>query len=520
MIVLSALTLIAFSGALVIRETTRFGSGLRDDSFVYMSSAEGIATLRGYARQTGEGSMRPTIGFPPGYSFSLAVLKWTGIDLHAGTRLLGGLGFSSMVLLVGVGVGVATGSAGLALLTAVLVLSSPTLIDVHSWALSESVYLPLSLAGILLTTGYLESGDAKLLVLGGLAVGMSTLTRYAGLSLALALLGCIALRYGSAERRGRLMVAAFAALSLGPIAAFLARNVLVSGGLANRPGLNWQAPEAALIKRTEGIVASWLVPIPDLQLPDWLNLALASLLLLGLAIGTVRGLRAVTSWRREPGSRLLPWIISALGVHALIYLAVLFAAMSVADPNIQVGFSAVGERLLAPLHLDLLLLIPLSLYAGWQRIGSPRRLLVLGAGLIFSVAQVFGGAEKVADLRKDGRGFNSIAWRSSPTMAYIRELSELPIYTNNVAAVYLLGGRYSSFIPEQYNISTRSARPDYPNDLDRMHQRIREEWGILAILGGSPRGRLEPEYLAELSNGLTLVEEFSDGLIYRYTGDR
>lgn len=506
----------SLSGALLIRETTRFGSGLRDDSFVYLSSAEGIANFKGYARQTGEGSLRPTTGFPPGYSFSLAVFNWLGLDLHAGARLLGGLGLSTLVLLTGVGISTATGSPGLAVVAAAMVLVSPTLVEVHSWALSESVYLPLSLAGILLAFAFLTSASPTPLVLSALVVGMASLTRYVGVSLTLALGACLALGLGR-PRRWR-AVAGFAGLSLAPLAAFLARNVMVSGGLANRPILSWRPLEPSVVDRASRILVSWLLPAPGINPSPGLSRAIACLLLAGLLIGTVWGiLEPRSGWQRErtpPAVRL----VTTLGVHSIVYLAVLFTSMAVADPRIQAGFSAVGERLLAPAHLDLMLIIPLGLHIGWKGAKSPWRTLAVGVALLFTLAQVFGGVQKVRELRADGLGFNSFAWRSSPAISYLRELPEIPIYTNEVGAIYLLTGRYASFIPAKVGPSAPFDRSEYSEDLSRMRRTIRSERGILAILGSVPRVRLEAEHLAELTIGLTLVEEFADGLIYRYTG--
>jgi len=463
--------------------------------------------------------MRPTTGFPPGYSLSLAVFKWLGFDLHAGARLLGGLGFSILVLLAGVGVGAVTGSPGFGLMSAALVLGSPTLIGVHGWALSESVFLPMSLAAILFTTGFLGTGESKYLVLGGLAVGMAALTRYAGLSLAVALGACLALGHGNANPKRWRVMGVFAGLALGPLIVFLVRNVIVSGDLVNRPEMTWRPPEAALIERAGAIMVSWLVPFSGVRLPGWLSTTLAGVLLLCLILGTSWGLRAVKPRPRDKTKSPALWLLIALGTHSTTYLAVLYTSMSVADPNIRSGFSAVGERLLAPVHLDLMVLIPLWLFVAWRGSEAPGRLLVIGTGLLFLVAQFSGGIKEAGELREDGRGFNSVAWRSSAAMAYIRELPEIPIYTNEVGATYLLTGRHATFIPASYNPSTQSNRLNYSADLDRMRRTIRAGGGILAILGSGPRDRLTPEYLDELTEGLTLVEEFGDGLIYRYTGD-
>lgn len=141
-----------------------------------MSSAEGIATLTGYGRWRSIGSFKPTTTFPPFYPFALAVVQWIGLDVHAGVRLL-----------VGLGVLYATRSRVFALLSAVLVLTSSALIDVFSWALSESMFIPLSMASVVGLVMVLRSGKRQYLCIVGVTSGLALLTRYAGIALVAAL---------------------------------------------------------------------------------------------------------------------------------------------------------------------------------------------------------------------------------------------------------------------------------------------------------------------------------------------
>ena len=72
-------------------------------------------------------------------------------------------------------------------------------------------------------------------------------------------------------------------------------------------------------------------------------------------------------------------------------------------------------------------MVPMGLHWAWSKAASRWRLLLASAGSLLMMTQVVGGIEKVEELHEDGRGSSSFAWRSSPAMAYIRDLPEIPI---------------------------------------------------------------------------------------------
>ncbi len=514
----SILLLLVLSGigALVIRETTRFGSGLRDDSFVYMSSAEGIETLTGYGRWRSIGSFKPTTSFPPFYPFTLAVVQWIGLDVHAGVRLLGGAGFGLTILLVGLGVLYTTRSGVFALLSAGLVLTSSAFIDVFSWALSESLFIPLSMASVVGLVMALRSGKRQHLWIVSVTSGLALLTRYAGVAL-VAALGLIILLDRSVERKQRFQALGLhTVLSLFPIGIFLARNLTLTGNLANRPMPRWYAPDLALVQSAGNIVISWFIPAFDVEIPNWLLGFVPLLLTLALGLTLRFAWLQIETGQRSSEDRSVAWTILVAGSYALIYMALLVISISVVDVNIQTGFSAVGERLLLPVYASVLLILALLLFTAWRRGTRVRQMAVLGIALAFLGVQVAAGLREFESLRSEGRGYNSGIWRNSRSLEYVRGLPEVPIFTNDLGAVYLLTDRYAAFIPTKFNPSTRQPRTDYAANLGQMRQILRREGGVILILGSRPWGRLDQDHLEDLIDGLLLVAEFRDGLIFQY----
>jgi hypothetical protein len=485
-----------------------------------MSSAEGIATFTGYGRLRNIGPFKPITTFPPFYSFALAVTEWIGLGVHAGVRLLGGAGFGLTILLVGLGVLYATHSGVFALLSAGLVLTSSALIDVFSWALSESLFIPLSIASIVGLVIFLRSGKSQYLWIVGVTSGLALLTRYAGVAL-VAALGLIILLDRTMDRKHRLRsIGLFLVLSLLPIGIFLVRNLVLTGSLANRPLPRWYAPDLALIQSAGNIVVSWFIPAVDLEIPNWLSGLVPLALVLALGLTMRHAWLQVTTSQRSSEDRSVAWTILIAASFAYFYIALLVVSISMVDVNIQTLFYAVGERLLLPVYASVLLILALLFFTAWRRGTRVRQMAVLGIALAFLGLQVVAGLREFQSLRSEGRGYNSGIWRNSQSLEYVRGLPEVPIFTNDLGAVYLLTDRYATYIPTKFNPSTRQPRTDYAANLGQMRQTLRQNGGVILILGSNPWGRLDQDHLEDLIDGSSLVAEFGDGLIFQYESNR
>ena len=161
---------LAILGIILIKETTSHGAGLRPDSYTYLSAAEMIAEGRGYVRPSGPDGVRPVANFPPLYSCSLALIHKIGLDVYPSARVLSGILFGSTLMVIGVGILLATGSYVWSVYGMLLFLSSPVFIEWYSYALSEPLYLFLSLSAFILLSLYLSIRRSSLLLI---AVGLS-----------------------------------------------------------------------------------------------------------------------------------------------------------------------------------------------------------------------------------------------------------------------------------------------------------------------------------------------------------
>jgi len=71
-LVVILLVLVAAGACTLVWANTRWGVGLRGDSYAYISGARNLADGLGYSRISGGGEVKPITHFPPQFSLVLA----------------------------------------------------------------------------------------------------------------------------------------------------------------------------------------------------------------------------------------------------------------------------------------------------------------------------------------------------------------------------------------------------------------------------------------------------------------
>jgi len=488
--------------------STPHGVGLRPDSFDYLSAAENFARGDGLGRWTGSGEFRPLTHFPPLYPMMIGMLRLAGMDILAAARLGNAVLFGALIVLAWVAVRLMSGSATLALLASIIVATSDVLIYRYSMALSEPLFLVLALGGSIALAQFLRRGSLPSLAVSSILFALASLTRYMGLTFLLAGWILILIQPRAARRQKLGASLAYLSVALLPLVWWWLRNLALTGNPVDR-ALAFHFPTSSNLKMLAISVFSWLFPEEYLaglsRLPLLLLDGFIVLLTGGLILWMFSG-----KLRKDGLSALLTGLELVLLVGAASYSTALLISLSFVD-----RLTPLDNRILAPLYLNLGLLVMVGLSRLWSRIRRAGRILVAAAcgTLIFAHAvkaqAVFGG------LRSDGQGYASLAWQNSPTMTYVTALPPVPIYTNDIVAVYFLGGRVASFIPTDYNPATDTLRTDYPEWLATMRRRMLKEDAVLVLFGPDPLP-IDPEQLAQLTEGLKLVERFQDGAVYRH----
>ncbi|MEW6566790.1 MAG: glycosyltransferase family 39 protein [Chloroflexota bacterium] len=489
---------------------TRHGVGLGSDSAVYI--AAGRNWLRGFGLSwvSGGGEVSPVVIYPPLYSLVLAGFEVVGIDALEAARLVNVLFLCISATGVGLLVWRLTGRSAISLLGVLLTVSSGEFLMVHTWAMSEAPYIAFSLISAVLLVSFLSSRRLLILAASAAGVGLVLLTRYTGLSMAAA--GAMVLLADTAAaaraRVRNLMI--FLAVSLTPGGLWLARTSSLAGDVAGRV-LGWKIAELPpLAQQATIIVLNWFLPLRVVEgissVPPVLVMAGAGVLLAGAA-----GLwMALHGGSLDPSSsgEITASMMLVPFLSATVHLMVVLIAATVTYPETHVN-----ERTLAPAYPFLLTVLLIAIEWLWRsRQFIVRVALVLGMLILVRNKTVY-AYWLVHGLQQDGQRYASAAWRNSETIAALRTLSPATIYTDDIAAVYLLADRYSYSIPRRFDAITGAYLETYPSDLDIMRQRLADQDGVLVLFAPqSIPGDMGP--LEDLVVGLCLTRALADGVIY------
>ncbi len=501
-----ALGLMAAIGVFLILHATPEGLGLSDDSVGYIAGARSILAGHGY-REAWLASDGFVTHFPPAFSSLLAFIGLFGLDPLRGVRFLNAVLFGLNIILAGILGWRMTRSLPAGLILAALFLANDSLLRVHAVAMSEPLFIILSLLSFWMIDLYFERDAHWLwLVACGVFVGLAFLTRYAGLALVPTFV--IVLLIVHSNWRKRLVSAAiFVAAVLPWMIGWAVRNEILAGNATNRE-LVFHAITASNFDTALYNVSTFLMPVEVwrrelFKVPGLFLVIVAAVLAVVLGWVLVR-VRRLIAERQQQGR---PEIIAfSNGLYVFGYLSSIFASMSFFDASTKFKL-----RILSPIYVSLLILLVFLGIWLWRR---RRAAAILLAVLVFGIS-AYGQFAAVTELMKGGQGYASFQWYDSKTMAFLRTLSpQLKIYTNQPGAVYLYTGRGAYVLPDRYDPVTAEARPGFETGVAVMQGDIKAGRGVLALFSGGDVSALDA---AILSNGLYLAHKSAGDEVFTAT---
>lgn len=400
-----AIAAAAGATALATALATARGAGLTPDSVAYVVWADRIESSPGAVLDPGRHVAVGTLGkWPPLYSTVLALLRpLTGDPLLRG-RLLGILLAAVVVVLAALLVRRAASWAAAAGAAVVLAVSHRLVTDVFGLLQSESLWLALTLGGLLLLSRALDAASARSahlqLALGALALGAAGLTRLIGVSVLVGV-GLAGLRLCRGTQLGRRSWTAALALAAAPAAAYLlATNSARASTLALQPD-PVDRVRTGLLTVTSWVLPGRLVTAGPAEGPS---------VAVGLALA---GAVAVVAWRRGWPARI--WAAEGraarlallLVVPAAAYGAFLVWTALLVDRNVQLV-----DRFLVPLWI---VAVVLGAVAVDRAPAVPRAAAAVALGWVLVMGAETAG--DVRDLARLGEGYTEVAWQDSETLA-------------------------------------------------------------------------------------------------------
>ena len=177
------LALLAVIGMVVIYQITPMGMGMVNDSVAYLRGARNILDGEGYTRFVGDGTLDPITHFPPMFSFAMVSLGVFGLDVIRAARVINILCFGLNVFLIGLIVYRMSGKSWFGIAGAAFFMISEPLLRIHTFALSEPLYLSIMCTALLLLTWQIERPRWYYVAAVGVLTSFAYLTRYVGVAM-------------------------------------------------------------------------------------------------------------------------------------------------------------------------------------------------------------------------------------------------------------------------------------------------------------------------------------------------
>jgi 4-amino-4-deoxy-L-arabinose transferase-like glycosyltransferase len=464
--------------------------GLSPDSVAYISTANNLASCKGFVAYDGS----PFVYWPPLYPTLLAAFLWTGYDAIELAKVINAICFGGIILVTRFLLRDVAPAKPVLLVTLLGVLLGLPLIAVSRMAWSEPLFILLCLLFLLALGRYLNSGAKIFLTAAAFASSLACLARYSGV--AAVLTGLMLLMTREIPRKEKFRDAyMFAFVALLPLALWLGRNYLLTGTLTGERG-----PSACGLRLVGyslvSSLAGWFVS-PAL---------LPRVSLVALVILPIGGF--VTYINLQPNKSICD--LSSLHMRSFLLFTVIYV-LHLVSSACSVAFDSIGNRLLSPVYVPILLLIGAAT-------GRMSRLLnkrVVYSFFIVAAIVWLGylGKELQYVSASDRNGINSISWQQSQLLSYLRlNRAEGAYLSNHPEALYIHANMVAAISPRKLLYSSSATT----KDVEMLMQRMRSDPKTTYLVWFNIDDRPYLYSIKALSNWFRIdaVKTFADGAIY------
>lgn len=530
--------LAVLAGMGLVAYATALGPGVGGDATIYLTSARNFLAGKGLGWTDADGSFRLLPYSPPFYPLVLSGVGLVTRDLVAGARWLNVVLFGLTLAIFGWSFYRATLRPWLAAILTGVLATSPVILGVQVWAMTESLFLLLGFAGLLALLAYFERPRRWVLATSALLCGLAFLTRYIGV--AYVATGCLALMMLGHREDGRVRLRlnwqnlrsaiVYGLIAILPMLIWLVIDFSLTGTVGSRSA----QPASAYWHRflemgpaLQQIYLFWL--LPDSRIPGLPGIFKTFLWLIPLVLVI---LLTAALYRRASSVRVAQpadapvsassWRMAALfGLFTLVYLVTLVIVQVFTYPPITLA-----SRMLSPVHLAVIVLgfvllhLALNLLAPGSRVVTG--LVYLGCLALLGVYGLRGTAI-ARGYHGGGIGYMMPVWQESETVAQMKKLpADVPIISNETTAVMFFAGRPAYAIQEIYQDQPQSVFTPYGAGDDPAQRAFREQGGALVLFNltladdFSMYGERTGERIKALTQGLYPLYQGEDGAIYLY----
>jgi hypothetical protein len=383
------------------------------------------------------------------------------------------------------------------------------MLEVHSWAWSEPLFIALCLAALLLTGRYVAEGRRRSLMGAAVLATLTALTRYAGLALVATV--AVAPMLGETRPLARRLRDASIALVVGGSlpAAWLVRNALVTGRAAAKP-LGLHPPPVADLASAADVLTMWFLPA---RFPVAVRAILLAVVILGILVAVRSSPDRSRPRVPHPAHRSPGAVAAVLAVWVCLYLAFLLANLTFVD-----AATPMDARILSPLLVPVLVLLASAVRSGVAVLRRRPSTAGTASGTVVAVAAVMFLALSLARgvgyglARSHPRGLLQQSWTTSPLIDAVAALPRgTPLWSNDVHAVYFLAGRTVRPLPVPFDPHLDRPNADYRDRVGRLVREVsRRNGAVILFQVGEP---LRPSASDLVAAGLRVRTRVADGQI-------
>ena len=438
----------AAAGAGILFISMSQGIGVGGDATIYITSARNLLAGKGLGLINAAGDFRLIPYFPPFYSLVLAFFGLFTSNIPLAALILNLLLFAGLIFLITFWTMRISDRMFPALLLGMFLAGSPIMIPAYSWAMSEPLAIMLGFSGLLLLEKSLIENRKIFFWLSAVLLALSFLTRYSSAAFVGAALLLIFIFEGETLKERFIGALCYGLISVLPMIVWLVMDFTQTATVSSRSMLSGRTGElwAAFVPKLKHVFTLWILPESlSANMPGFLVTFVTVCILLfslGFLAGSVYALRTGTQYPRY--ARMF-FLLSSFNL--LYLLLIVFVSLNTYPPI------TINSRMLLPVYVSNFWQIYL-LFALFEEYNHrPARSFVFNTALfLFTAFNCYRGIRIANQNAVDGLGYNSTAWKSSETIAYVRENipEEKAIVTNEETALLFLLDRRTWPMHEVY----------------------------------------------------------------------
>jgi len=337
---------IAALGAGIVLLRVYNGVGEIGDSKYYLHVARELSSGRGWLLE----SEIFSASWPPGYPLMLALASGFTFDPRGIAGPLNAAAFGMTIFIAGHWLRQCVQSRLLVVLGCLAVLVSSPVVWVASFAWSEMPFILLTTLALFQGDNYLRSGKKRSsLIWAGVFTALAFLTRYAGVTILMALLPLFLLQRRMTVVEKARDIGLYVAISTAPTGLYMLRNFLLTGTLAG-PRTASDYSILTNVQRTLDTIKGFN-PFAMDYFPSVVRTPEAALVILVLLAGLVG--YGIIRWMYGATNAHEDSFLPVVGSFAFVYLGFMVVTATI----LAFGFNHLDTRFLSPAYVPLTLAI-------------------------------------------------------------------------------------------------------------------------------------------------------------------